>query len=130
MMEFCLRWFRCLSWGDANSACALLDDLYGDVGVWSSEKVLGEIDRAYHIANGGRLVDSCDATVTDPDLAKGIPYAEFAISEDREGFWMQHELPINGDWSGVHAHFEFSRIANRYAASLRSIFAYGERRDH
>ena len=108
----------------------MLDDPSGEIGVWNPEKLLEQIDNAYHIANGGRLNDRRDAQLTEPTLVDGNPYVEFAISEGREGYWMEYELPINGNWAGVHVRFEFYRVAERYAATLRSVFAYGERRDH
>lgn len=43
------------------------------------------------------------------------------ISLDDGGYWIDHDMPLNGEWSDLTAQFRFDRVGDRFAVSLQEL---------
>jgi hypothetical protein len=57
---------------------------------------------------------------SDPDSAKGHSHPSFGRL-DAGGFWLDHDVPLNGAFSDLTAQFEFESRRDRYAVIVHDL---------
>lgn len=61
------------------------------------------------------------ARVSEPTSATGRPRVTSGEFDDGSGYWVDHDVPLNGAWSDLTAQFEFKRHGTGYAVVLHDI---------
>jgi hypothetical protein len=53
--------------------------------------------------------------------ARGRDHAHVGAFDDGSGYWVNHDVPLNGEYSDLTAQFEFRRRGNALAATLHDL---------
>jgi hypothetical protein len=108
--EFIHRWFRLLAEDRLDEAIAELDEPNSYGLRWNREQILGSL-HSYDYA----------AKATEPSLAVGRAVSSFGEFADGSGHWLDHAVPLNGEWSDLTAQFEFKRRPEGFAVILQDL---------
>jgi hypothetical protein len=118
LVQFARSWFRMLARGDWESALASIDEpnMYGIR--WTKEDIVQLLHDTY---GPGSLVQTAAPTAfSDPDTASGTE--RYTVDElDAGGFWLDYDVPLNGEFSDLTAQFEFHPRSSRYAVILHDL---------
>jgi hypothetical protein len=55
---------------------------------------------------------------TEVDETTRSDHVHLGSYEDGSGFWLDHDVPLNGEWSDLTAQFEFQKQAEDFAVVL------------
>ena len=110
-LQFILRWFELIAAGHWTEALALIDSPSSYGQTWSRAQI--EARLAEYGPAGGRL--SSPATTT------GKRHTSTGRFADRSGFYLDCDLPLNGNWSDLSAQFEFLEVNGQYSVALQDI---------
>ena len=119
LIAFARTWFGLLARGEWDAALAMLDapNSYGIV--WTRESITSLLHETFGPAT--RFATEYGApSFSDPDLADGTEHHSFGVL-DGGGFWLDHDVPLNGIFSDLTAQFEFLPGAGGYAAVLHDL---------
>lgn len=110
--RFARDWFRLLARGDFPGAVSRLDEpnRYGER--WDAEKIQS-VFQDYACSES--------VSVTDPDKIVGDRRPSAGEFTDGRGYWFEHEVPLDGEWSDLTAQFQFLRRPSGYAVVLHDI---------
>lgn len=119
--QFALRWFGLLSQGRFDEAASLIDapNTYGMR--WGAQQIQQVL---LDYAGGARI-----PSVTDPhQLGDSGPRSVgegrhwiLGKFDDGSGFWLDHDLPLDGRWSDLTAQFEFHKVPGGFSVVLHDI---------
>jgi hypothetical protein len=86
---------------------------------WTREEITALVEDTF--GPDTRFAAAVGAPVfTDPDSATGNPHPNFGRFA-AGGFWLDHDVPLNGTFSDLTAQFEFQPRGDRYAAILHDL---------
>jgi hypothetical protein len=110
-LQFVLRWFELIAEGKWTEALSLIDlpSSYGQA--WTRAEI--EAQLAEYGPAGARL--------TSPATATGHSHTNTGRFDDRSGFYLDCDFPLNGTWSDLSAQFEFLEVNGRYSVRLQDI---------
>jgi hypothetical protein len=110
--RFARDWFRLIAGGDFAGAVARIDqpNSYGQR--WDAEKIQGVL-RDY--------ARSESVSITDPDTIGRDGRPSAGEITDGRGYWFEHDVPLDGEWSDLTVQFEFLRRPIGYAVVLHDI---------
>src|SRR5262249_43459999 len=119
LVAFARTWFRLLAQAEWDAALGMLDGPNGYGIKWSRETIIAVVEETF--GPGSRFAAEFGPPVlSDPDSAKGDPHANFG-KLDAGGFWLDHDVPLNGVFSDLTAQFEFEPRPGGYAAILHDL---------
>jgi hypothetical protein len=119
LVAFARTWFGLLARAEWEAALGTIDEpnIYGTR--WTRETLTALVENTFGPET--RFGAEFGAPVfTDPDLAKGHPHPNFGRF-DAGGFWLDHDVPLNGAFSDLTAQFEFKPREDGYAAILHDL---------
>lgn len=110
--RFARDWFTLLANGALSEAVSRLDEpnSYGEK--WSAERIKGAIEE---------YSGSTTATFSDPATLLGDGRPTLYAFDDGRGYALDHDVPLDGEWSDLTAQFEFLRRPNGYAVVLQDL---------
>jgi|GEM_PF-2458975 len=119
LIAFARTWFGLLARAEWDAALAMLDEpnSYG-IG-WTRESITTLLHEAFG-SNTRFAMQHGAPWFSDPDLAGGTEHHSFGLL-DEGGFWLDHDVPLNGIFSDLTAQFEFHPRAAGYAAVLHDL---------
>lgn len=105
-IHFMRDWFRLLADGRFEDAASRLDEpnSYGER--WSAEQIQ-KVIRDYARSESVR--------VSDPDTLVGSGRQSLVEFDDGSGYSLDHDVPLDGEWTDLTAQFEF--LLHRMVAS-------------
>jgi hypothetical protein len=119
LIEFVRSWFRLLARGEWAKAIAAIDEpnMYGVR--WTRDQITDLVKDTF--GAGTRFEAAHGAPVfSDPDSATGTPHHSFGRLK-AGGFWLDHDVPLNGSYSDLTAQFEFLPRAGGFAVQLHDL---------
>lgn len=118
---FIQRWFRLLADGQIHKACTLIDEpnCYGVR--WTKALILEVVQENFGEGTvfNGQYLDA--PKFCYPESAAGEYRADVLEFDDGSGFSVEHDVPLNGEWSDLTAQFEFLRRPNGFAVVLHDL---------
>lgn len=105
-------WFQHLSLSNWSVALGMLDEPNSYGIRWGEQEIRGSIDE-YSRSNAW--------SITDPSTMEDPGRTGFGEFNDRTGYWLDYDIPLNGCWSDLTAQFEFLKRINGYAVVLHDI---------
>ena len=119
LVAFAQTWFRRVARAEWEAALAMLDDPNSDGARWTEESITKLLRETF--GPDTRFVAEFGVPkFSDPDLASGTRHHSFGRF-DAGGFWLDHDVPLNGTFSDLTAQFEFRPGSNGYAAVLHDL---------
>lgn len=119
LISFARAWFKLLAQGKWDVALAMLDEPNSYSIRWTKERILALLQDPFgpttHFAT-----EFGTPAFSDPDLANGTAGHSFG-KFDAGGFWLNHNVPLNGVFSDLTAQFEFHPRSNGYVAVLHDL---------
>jgi hypothetical protein len=110
-LQFILRWIELIAAENWTEALSLIDlpSRYGQT--WTRAQI--EARLAEYRPAGARL--------TSPATATGYCHTSTGRFDDRSGFYLDCDLPLNDTWSDLSAQFEFLEVNGQYSVALQDI---------
>jgi hypothetical protein len=119
LIAFARTWFRLLARGEWDAALAMLDEPNSHGIRWTRESISTLLHETF--GPDTRFAAEFGApSFSDPDLASGTEHHSFG-EFDAGGFWLDHDVPLNGMFSNLTAQFEFHPRAVGFAAVLHDL---------
>ena len=120
MVAFVGRWFKLMADGRVEAALSELDEPNSYGVRWSTEAIARLISQNF--GHGKYLARHPEGPLfTAPEAANGRADAEVVELEDGSGYVLDHNVPLNGEWSDLTAQFEFLRRDRGYAVVLHDL---------
>lgn len=120
MIAFVAHWFDLMAEGRVEAALSQLDEPNSYGIAWTRgaieqllSETLGHTRYLQRHPEGPRF--------TSPDAATGQPRADVLAFDDGSGYSLEHDVPLNGEWSDLTAQFEFLRREAGYAVVLHDL---------
>jgi hypothetical protein len=114
-------WLDLLAAGRAEEACARLDGPGPDGRYWTPQRIADEVARAYGPGTRFRAAHHAGPVFTPVASARGAIRADFGAFQDGSGFWVDHDVPLNGEASDLTAQFVFERRGDAFRVMLRDL---------
>lgn len=110
--RFVHDWFHLLAHGNFAEALTQLDEpnRYGEH--WSTEKI-EDVLREYARTESVRIAA--------PDMVPGEAHTNLGEFADGHGYWFDHDVPLDGQWSDLTAQFEFLSHPSGFTVVLHDI---------
>jgi hypothetical protein len=121
LVSFVRQWFDLMADGRASAACALLDEPNSYGIRWTPEQILAVVHETFGAGTAFGAQHPGGPVFTRPAETAGNPHANFGSIADDSGFWIDHAVPLNGQWSDLTAQFEFLRRGDRLAVVLHDL---------
>jgi hypothetical protein len=119
LVAFARAWFKHLARAEWDAALGMIDEpnTYGIV--WTRESITALVADTFGPET--RFAAAFGPPVfSDPDSAKGHSHPSFGRL-DAGGFWLDHDVPLNGAFSDLTAQFEFESRRDRYAVIVHDL---------
>jgi hypothetical protein len=118
-LGFVRLWFALLARGEFEQALAALDEPNSYGTRWTKEGLIVLLRDVFR--PGSRFEANYGAPVfSDPDLAAGTARYSFEHT-NAGGFWVEHNVPLNGVYSELTAQFEFLPRPSGFAVALHDL---------
>ncbi len=112
LTRFARDWFALLAKGAFSEAVSCLDEPNSYGQKWSADRIKAVIEE---------YTGSTSATISDPETLLGDGRPTFYTFDDGRGYSLDHDMPLNGEWSDLTAQFEFLRRPEGYAVVLQDV---------
>ena len=121
MIAFVRSWFDLLADNRFEEACVALDkpNSYGIS--WSPEMIQGVIEDNFNHETLFGKEHPEGLFVSYVSETAGEAQADVLAFDDGSGYSVQHDVPLNGEWSDLTAEFEFLRHPQGYAVVLHDL---------
>jgi hypothetical protein len=119
LLAFAQTWFRLVARAEWDAALAMLDEPSSDGTRWTRESITVLLHETFDRDTIFAAASGVPA-FSDPDLASGTRHHSFG-KFDAGGFWLDHDVPLNGAFSDLTAQFEFHPRSSGYAAVLHDL---------
>jgi hypothetical protein len=119
LIEFVRAWLRLAAGGEWEKALAAIDEpnVYGIR--WTRESIAELVEDTFGPATRFAAQHGPPA-FSDPDHAAGTAHHSFGRL-DAGGFWLDHDVPLNGVYSDLTAQFEFVPRPGGFAVQLHGL---------
>jgi hypothetical protein len=112
LVQWVRSWLDLLAAGKLDEACASLDEPCSGGVRWTPENLVSTVEDTY--GPGGALFSTVGT-------AKGTPHYTVSERDDASGYWVDHDIPLDGEWSDLTAQFEFRRQNESLSVRLYDI---------
>lgn len=121
LVAFVRRWFKLLSAGRWEEACDLIDEPNCWGIVWTPERIKQVVANTFR--PGCRFMSRHPEGIrwTDPDELGEGGCPDVYLDDERNRYQVDHDVPLNGEWSDLTAQFEFHRRPGAYAVVLHDL---------
>jgi hypothetical protein len=109
LLAWVRAWLDLLAAGRLDDACALLDEPNSYGRRWTPADLVDIVDRAYPAGTRWRAEHPQGPLFTPVATARGRDRASVGIFDGGGGYWVEHDVPLNGEFSDLTARFEFRR---------------------
>lgn len=113
IIPFVLDWFALFADGKSEEACQALDEPNSYGKVWTTESI-----NAVIVDTFGELYEPRISNPNELSPVRICPPEQF---DDESGYFFDHAVPLNGEWSDLTAQFEFVKRANGFAVILHDL---------
>jgi hypothetical protein len=121
LVAFVRAWFDLVGSGRLGEACAALDQptSYGES--WTPARLALALTEAF--PPDSRLSREYPEGIrfTPASGAIGEPHVTFGSFDDGKGYWVDHDVPLNGVFSDLTAQFEFHGEGGRVGVALQDL---------
>jgi len=115
-------WFDLLAAGQLAEACGRLDEANHYGVVWTPETIFELVQQTFTPGTVFAREHPDGPRFTSPRTARGGERHHFGAFADGSGFWLNYDVPLNGEFSDLTAQFEFHwRTARTLAARLHDL---------
>ncbi len=121
LLAFVRRWFDLLAEGRAAEACGLLDEPNSYGLVWMPAMIGNLVEETFGPGTTFRTENPDGPTFCPSANAHGACHPSIGQFADGSGFWLDHEVPLNGKWSDLTAQFEFKWRDERLSVVLHDL---------
>jgi hypothetical protein len=116
LIAFARSWFRLVAHAEWDGALAMLDEPNAHGIRWTRESITELLSGTF--GPDTRFAKEFGAPAfSDPELSQGTPHHSFG-ELDAGGFWLDHDVPLNGLFSDLSAQFEFHPRPTGHAVVL------------
>jgi len=122
LIAFTRRWFRLLADGAWAEACGELNEPNSYDIRWGPDDIRYTVDLSFPPGCRFRREHPEGPRFSNPDTATGgdgrpviVPLA------DGSGYQLDHDVPLNGEWSDLTARFGFLKRPAGYAVALQDL---------
>jgi len=105
-------WFQQLSAGNWSEVISMLDEPNAYGVKWGESEIRNSIEEY----SRSKLW-----VVTDAKSLDTSGHTSFGEFNDGSGYWLDYDIPLNGEWSDLTAQFEFRKRGTGYAVVLHDI---------
>jgi hypothetical protein len=109
LLAWVRAWLDLLAAGRLDDACALLDEPNAYGARWSPADLADLVAGAYPAGTRFRAAHPQGPLFTPVATARGRDRAAVGIFDDGSGYWVEHDVPLNGEFGDLTARFEFRR---------------------
>ncbi|MES9956462.1 MAG: hypothetical protein ABW086_05385 [Sedimenticola sp.] len=120
-IEFIQSWFDLLAANHLEEACMALDkpNIYGIK--WSPDMIKSILEENFGPETIFGKEHPEGVSVTAIAETKGEVSPDVIKFTDGSGYSVEHDVPLNGEWSDLTAQFEFLRFRHGYAVVLHDL---------
>lgn len=117
IIPFVKDWFVMMSDGRSEEACRSLDEpnCYGTV--WTPDLINELLLDTF----GENYGDLGPPHISDPNDLRPVRFYPPEPFDDGSGYFFDHDVPINGEWSDLTAQFEFKKREKGFAVILHDL---------
>ena len=119
LVAFARAWFRHLARAEWDAALKMIDEpnTYGIR--WTQESIAALLENTFG-PETRFVAEFGPPAFSDPDSASGRPHSSFG-EFNAGGYWLDHDVPLNGAFSDLTAQFHFEPRQGGYAAVLQDL---------
>ncbi len=110
-------WLDLLAAGRLAEACGRLDERNHYGMVWTPEAITELVQETFAAGTVFAREHPEGPRFTSPRTAVGRERHDFGAFADGSGFWLNYDIPLNGEFSDLTAQFEFRWRATRILAA-------------
>jgi hypothetical protein len=116
------EWFDLLAAGRPADACARLDEPNANGTRWTPALLRNVVEDTFAPGTRFRAEHPEGPLFSAVAASIGPPQPMVGAYDDGSGFWVEHKVPLNGEYSDLTAQFEFRWRGNhRLAAILHDL---------
>lgn len=115
------EWLDLLAAGQLEEACARLDGPGPDGDRWTPASIVALVEDTYRPGTPFRREHPEGPVFTPVATATGRLRAEVITYPDGDGYWIDHDMPLNGVVSDLTAQFEFLRRGDGFTVRLNDL---------
>jgi hypothetical protein len=121
LIAFVRHWLKLLAAGRWQEVCGLIDEpnCYGIN--WTPERIQQVAEDTFGPGCRFRSRHPEGLRWTDPDELDDGGHPEIYPYDGGSGYALEHDVPLNGEWSDLTAQFEFHRRPQGYAVVLHDL---------
>jgi hypothetical protein len=119
LVEFVRSWFALLARGEWTAALAAIDEPNVHGTRWTEDGLLAVLADTFNPGTP-RGKAPASAVFSDPATATGTAHHSFG-SLDPGGFWLDHDVPVDGAYSELTAQFEFHARPDGFSVQLHDL---------
>jgi len=120
MLSFVREWFDLLAQGRFEEASVRLDEPNSYGVVWSADRLRMAAEEAFGPGSTFRARHPDGPRYSQPSEAAGSNPAEVTLMDEGR-YALDHDVPLNGEWSDLTARFFFLRRPDGYAVVLHDM---------
>ena len=119
LVGFVRGWFTLLARGEWERALAAIDEPHSSGGRWTKDRLMEVLHDVFGPSTRFGAEHGA-ARFSDPEVATGTAHYSFGRL-DAGGFWVDHDVPLNGVFSDLTAQFEFLPRPGGFAVLLHDL---------
>ena len=112
------EWLDLLAAGRLGEACARLDGPAADGAPWTADRLRAAVAETFGPGTRFRVAHPEGPVFSPVRAARGRPAVAVGAFADGSGYWIDHAVPLNGEYSDLTAQFAFRWAGAALAASL------------
>ncbi len=121
LLEWVREWLDLLASGRLADACARLDEPSGAGWRWTPAAITSAVEDTYGPGTRFRSRHPDGPVFTPVATARGSAHAHVGELDDGSGYWVHHDMPLNGEYSDLTAQFEFRWRGDGLSAALYDL---------
>lgn len=121
LVDWVRGWLDLLAAGRLADACALLDEPNAYGKRWRPADLTELVADTFGPGTRFRARHPEGPVFTPLAAARGDGHATVSAFDDGSGYWVEHDVPLNGEYSDLTAQFEFRWRGGALAAALHDL---------
>lgn len=121
MIEFATQWLNMCAQDRLAEACSMIDlpNAWGTT--WTPESIRKLVAETFSSDTLFGTDHPEGPMFTQVDETTRSDHVHLGAYEDDSGFWLDHDVPLNGEWSDLTAQFEFLKQSGGLAVVLINL---------
>ena len=121
LLEWVRNWLDLLALGHLAEACARLDPPPDGGRRWTPEAITALVTETFGPGTRFRVDHPEGPVFTPVATARGRAHPHVGAFADGSGYWVNHDVPLNGEYSDLTAQLEFIRQGDALAVVLHDL---------